>query len=250
VTDSARSLSPEEISANVKKAEAEAEAALAEAEKNRAEAAKLNAEARAASAAADSQECRAAVDKIGLEQAERMRQMEQAADSYYHEYYFGASVSGDSVKKCIDMLTFWHRTEPNCPIEIVFNSPGGSVIPGMELFDFIRFLSNSGHKITTVAMGYAASMGGILLQAGDHRIIGRESYLLIHEISAATGGKIGDMKDDVAFYDKICARVVDIFVSRSGGKLTKAKMKQSWQRRDWWIDSEEALRLGLVDEVR
>jgi ATP-dependent protease ClpP protease subunit len=87
------------------------------------------------------------------------------------------------------------------------------------------------------------------LQTGDTRWIGAQSYLMIHEISAGTGGKIGDMKDDVDFYDRICDRVVDIFVSRSG-KITKAAFKKKWQRTDWRLLADESLKLGFVDEIR
>ena len=85
---------------------------------------------------------------------------------------------------------------------------------------------------------------------GDVRVMGRESYLMIHEISAGAGGKIGEINDAVKFYERVCERVVDIFVSRSGGKCSRAQFKKNWNRADWWIDSAEALRWGFVDAVR
>jgi ATP-dependent protease ClpP protease subunit len=93
-------------------------------------------------------------------------------------------------------------------------------------------------------------MAGILLQSGDHRWIGRQSYLMIHEISAGAGGKIGELKDSVEFFDAICKRVVSIFVDRSEGKCTKARFVKGWTRTDWWLMSEDAHKLGFVDEIR
>jgi len=93
-------------------------------------------------------------------------------------------------------------------------------------------------------------MGGIALQAGDRRVIGKESYILVHQITAGTMGKIDQMKDDVHFYEHICDRVVDIFVARSSGKLTRQKMRKEWTGHDWWLDSTDALKYGVVDEVR
>ena len=77
-------------------------------------------------------------------------------------------------------LTEWHRLEPKCNIEIIFSSPGGSIIDGFELFDHIQHLRNEGHHVTTGSLGYAASMAGILLQSGDTRWIGHQAWMMIH----------------------------------------------------------------------
>jgi ATP-dependent Clp endopeptidase proteolytic subunit ClpP len=172
-----------------------------------------------------------------------------ARDEEHRVYQFRGTVDRDSVSRCITALSRWHRIDPECAIEIVFNSPGGSVIDGMALFDYLIQLGKT-HTVTTVCRGMAASMAGILLQAGTHRVIGAESYLMIHELSAITGGKVGEIEDSVKFYKTICDRVVDIFVKRSGGKCSKALFVKSWSRQDWWLTSAEALRLGFVDEIR
>jgi len=240
------------------KEEVDAEVAktLAEAAKAEAEAQKLSYEARKMAAEAASAEAQLQLDEMELAKVQEKRKNELANDSYHHVYNFNTRVDGSSCTACRAQLTAWHRRdreegdpEKPCAITIVFNSPGGSVIDGMALFDYIRWLSSQGHFITTICNGYAASMGGILLQAGDYRIMGKESYVLIHEIAASTGGKIGEMEDDVVFYHKICDRVIDIFVNRSGGKLTKRVMKANWTRKDWWLDSAESLKLGIVDEI-
>jgi ATP-dependent protease ClpP protease subunit len=122
----------------------------------------------------------------------------------------------------------------------------------MHLFDALTSYSKRGggtHEITMIVRGYAASMAAILLQSVDVRVIGPESYLLVHEISAGAIGKIGEMKDDMKWYERVCERIATIFVQRSGGKVTKAKFKANWTRKDWWLDSDEALRLGFVDKI-
>jgi len=93
-------------------------------------------------------------------------------------------------------------------------------------------------------------MAAILLQAASWRVIGRESWLLVHEVSADSSGKVGEMEDTVKMLEKMCARVADIFVERAEGKIDLETFTDSWGRKDWWMDSEEALRLGFVDEVR
>jgi ATP-dependent protease ClpP protease subunit len=225
-----------------------------------AETAKYNAEAQQALANARLLTAQALEKEAEAEcaayEATRARHIDRAwhlSDEHHHVFRFSEAVSDKSVSACMSTLARWHRDDPNCDIELIFYSPGGSVIAGMALFDEIKRLSLRGggtHKVTTGVAGYAASMAGILLQAGDVRWMGAESFLLVHEISGGTGGKIGDLSDTVDFYKSICERVVGIFVERSGGKCTKAKFVKSWQRTDWWLLSDEALRLGFVDEVR
>jgi ATP-dependent protease ClpP protease subunit len=225
-----------------------------------AETAKYNAEAQQALANARLLTAQALEKEAEAEcaayEAKRARHVDRAwdlSDEHHHVYRFSEAVSEKSVAACMATLARWHRDDPEGKFEIIFNSPGGSVIAGMALFDEIKRLSLRGggsHEITTGVAGYAASMAGILLQAGDIRWMGAESYLLIHEISAGTGGKIGDLTDAVEFYKAICARVVGIFVERADGKCSKAKFEKSWTRTDWWLLSDEALRLGFVDAVR
>lgn len=234
------------------KALAEAKAADAEAERRRAEADKLSAEAD--KARAEAAERAAIAARAELDAADRKRTADNDArdDERNHVFRFESVVNPNSTATCIKTLRRWHREDRTAPIEIVFMSPGGDVISGMALFDEITSLSEHGggsHRITTTIRGYAASMAGILLQSGDERVGGAESYLMIHEISAGTGGKIGEIKDEVKFYDRICARVVDIFVSRAGGKITKASFIKRWTRQDWWLDSTEALKCGFIDKI-
>jgi ATP-dependent Clp endopeptidase proteolytic subunit ClpP len=245
---------PEEIAADIAKAEAEAEQARAEAAKARAEVERIGIDIRSAELALKSQELNlkqttmsTRIAEIDLERKEEARQDEKAADRYYHTYLFGDDVNETSVARCKKQLTQWQRLEPGCSIEIVFDSPGGSVIDGMHLFDYMQLLRLNGHHIRTVALGYAASMAGILLQAGDERVMGRESYMLIHEIQAGAIGTIGKMEDQMKFLHKIQDRVIDIFLARSG--MSKRTFVRGWRRKDWWLTAEEALKLGFCDAI-
>lgn len=213
-----------------------------------AEARKAEAEAKRAEADATETLINIRFNEINLHDRERKEAEDLADNRYHHVYFFADQVNESSVSRCVDRLTEWHRLSPDCEIEIIFNSPGGSVIPGMALFDYIRLLRRQGHKVTTVALGYAASMAGILLQAGDHRVIGQEAYVLIHEISAGAVGKIGEIEDEVKFIKKIQGRVLDIFAERSTKK--REYFARHWRRKDWWLDSAECKKLGIVDEVR
>lgn len=245
-----RELTPEEIAAQVAKDKAEAEQSVAEADRIRAEVEKTKAETEEAKAKASVASCMAEKARFDLEVSKEKHQRYLSSDERDKVYRFLSPVNSQSVKDCIDSLTYWHRTDPECNITMVLSSPGGEVMSGMALYDFMKYLSSKGHHITTICSGYAASMAGIILQAGDTRVCGKESYILIHEVSAGAIGKIGEMEDEVNFVKKICERVMGIFIDRSGGKLTKRVLKKNWTRKDWWLASDEALRLGVVDEIR
>lgn len=192
----------------------------------------------------------AEIAEIRMRAEMRDEEFELAQDMRHYEYTFAAGVDDQQVERCIRQLKFWERSTPEPgKVTLTICSPGGSVVAGMRLFDHITAMRGRGWYFTTVVRGYAASMGGILLQAGDERVIGPESYILIHEVSTIALGKIGEIEDEVEWMKMIQERVLDIFASRSGGKVTKAALRRKWSRKDWWLDSDEALRLGIVDRV-
>jgi len=185
--------------------------------------------------------------EAGTRSVERSEKELLAQAKYQHVYHFTDAVGSSTTQACMRQIDIWHHDDPACRFEICFSSPGGSVIDGMALFDYLLQMREAGHHVTTSTIGMAASMAGILLQAGDVRRMGRESYLLIHEVSFGAGGKIGEVEDEVKFIKKIQERVLKIFAERS--HLSIGQLKNRWERKDWWLDSDEALKLGLIDEI-
>ena len=232
------------------KKEIAADIALKEAEARKMEADAKNAEAlfRKNEIEADKSAVELQFKKMDLIAKEEKRAKEKAADEENFLYRFGSEVSSSSVSSCIKKLTEWHRINPKCNIEVIFSSPGGSIIDGFELFDHIQHLRNEGHHIATGTLGYAASMAGILLQAGDTRWIGQQAWMMIHRAAFGAYGKTFEIEDEVKFVKRMEERILDIFTSRSN--LTRNKIKRNWERKDWWISAEEALELKLVDEIR
>lgn len=221
----------------------------AEAERARAEARKFSFEADQAAAEAYKAQLEARASLLEVEKKERERREADASDVHHHVYRFTGAVDQSSVDKAITKLTEWHRLAGEaCEMEIVFFSPGGAVIPGFALFDHLRWLSSQGHKITTGCTGMAASMGGILMQAGDHRWMSGEAWYMIHRAAFGAAGKTFEIEDEVEWVKRIEARIINIFTARS--HLTTSKIKRNWDRKDWWIDSNQALEYGLVDEIR
>ena len=173
--------------------------------------------------------------------------IEAAKDFHNHFYLFSDATDLRNVTNCIEVLGIWHRLAPTCDIEIAFHSSGGSVMAGMMLFDFISRLKAT-HKVTTSVLGYSASMAAILLQAGTHRVVGKETFVLLHEITGQAVGKVGEIEDTAGFLKKIQQHVISIFLARSGGRIEREVFEKNWAR-EWWLDSEEMVRWGLADEV-
>lgn len=234
MSDESNERTPEEIQAGLDKIHADTQASLADARKTLAE--------------AEEAEIKVQEARLRLERVEREHRIKLSEDQENHVYRFSGSVGDESVHDCMKKLTHWSRIDPGCDMEIVFSSGGGSIIAGFELFDFIQSLRNSGHLVTTGSLGYAASMAGVLLQAGETRWIGQQSWMMIHRAAFGAFGKTFEVEDEVKFVKRIEERIINIFTTRSS--LTSAKIKRNWDRKDWWLSADECLELGLVDEIR
>ena len=197
-------------------------------------------EARKLAAEADREELR-------LETEKRMLAMELASNRFHRVYHFDTPVNELSVKTCIMQLTEWHRIFPEYAMDLIFNSPGGDLIEGFALFDYILHLRKEGHHITTTALGMAASTAGVLLQAGDKRVMGPDAWLLIHQGSYGVGGSVGAIEDTVEWMKKVRSRVLDIYAMRS--TMPRDKIEISLERKDWWMSAQEALEHGFIDEI-
>lgn len=160
-------------------------------------------------------------------------------------YTFYAEVGEESVRAAMQTLATWSRREPGAPITLVLNSPGGRVLDGLALYDFLLRLRGQGHRLRIEVLGRAASMGGILMQAGDERVIGPNAFLLIHEVSGGAEGRSSELGDRVEFYGLMEKRLLAILAERSS--MTERQIKARWQRKDWWLSADEAVTLGFAD---
>ena len=187
------------------------------------------------------------ITEFELDREEERRKAELSTDFMNRIYRFTDDIDESSVRKCMSTINYWYYDKVDVPCEIVFNSDGGD-LSGFPLYDFIRDKVYQGMPIITTAMGVCASMASILLQAGSTREMTAESYILIHQMQGFNLGTMGDMEDKMDWYNKMMDRTAEIYACRS--KLTTEKVKENWNRKQWWITSEEALEMGLVDRVR
>lgn len=216
---------------------------------------KMNAEADLSAAELEIRVAELRTFKASAESAEMVLKMSRdkealynASDAKHHTVRFIGTVNGNTAASAVEKLVSYHRIAPECAITFVIDSGGGDIIAGFHLFDTLLWLRENNHHITTVALGMAASMGGVLLQAGSTRIMAPQSSLLIHEAQFATSGSFGQVEDQVEYVKKLQDRILDILAERS--TLSKRQIKTRWMRKNWWLMADEALTLGFVDDIK
>jgi len=223
-------------------------------QQKKAHARKLNAEADLAEAELliRSQELRSMT--ANAERAEQIAEIELAKHRLYHAsdhehrtIRFLGQVTSNSVKGTVEKLVTFHRIDPGCEVTMIIDSPGGGIIEGFHLFDTMLWMRAKGHHITTIANGMAASMGGVLMQAGSKRIMTPQASMLIHEAQFAAMGTFGEVEDEVNYVKMLQDRILGILAERS--TLSKGQIRRKWKRKNWWLMAEEALELGFVDAI-
>jgi ATP-dependent protease ClpP protease subunit len=182
---------------------------------------------------------------LARERDERDREVHDAAQ---HTYQFFDVVDRDTVADCMAECNYWSYRDPGCDITVMFDTPGGGVLAGMHLYDFLGELKRRGHRVVTGTRGAAASIGAVLLQAGDHRTMGAESYLLFHPVAVLIGSDDSELSGQFELAQMVDGRIMSLLVERSHMALTDVQAGMS--RESWWVNATEALTLGLVDEIR
>jgi ATP-dependent protease ClpP protease subunit len=224
--------------------------------KGLAEEMKLREEARKFAAEADQAQLVTAKYQIDYDRENHKRQKELSSDEFYHRYMFDEGVAEPSVRQCITQLSEWERMagSEKLVIEMVIDSPGGSIFDGFHLIDYIRSMQSHGHVINTTALGMSASMAGVLLQVGTTRRMAANSMLLIHEAQFHAYGSYGNVMDEVEMVRKLHEKILSLYATRAqqakgDAAMTKAQLAKRWQRTDFWLDAIESEKYGFVDEI-
>lgn len=128
-------------------------------------------------------------------------------------------------------------------IKLRINSYGGSVFAGMAILDTIRNLDSEVH---TYIDGAAASAATIISVAGKKRFIGKNSMMLIHQLSSGSYGKFSEMEDEMENNRRIMKMIKDVYK-----QYTKVPMKQIEEilKHDLWFDAAKCLEFGLIDQI-
>lgn len=147
------------------------------------------------------------------------------------------------VANTIQAQLLYMNAVSNDPITIYVNSPGGYVIDGLAIYDTMRFVKS---KIITVCTGMAASMASIILVGGDERKILPNAKVLIHQPWGGMGGTAADLTIAVEEINKDKKKLYEILSKHTGQPYEKI-VEDS--QRDFWLNAEEALAYGCIDEI-
>lgn len=131
-------------------------------------------------------------------------------------------------------------------VEVEINSPGGSVFEGQRIFNALRSMSARGVEITTRVNGLAASMGSVILMAGDKREITTGSRVMIHEASTIAAGDARALRRQSDLLEGISAEIAGIYADRTGGDV---KAIRQMMLAETWMDATEAKENGFVDSI-
>lgn len=159
--------------------------------------------------------------------------------------FLWGQVDDDSAKHIIDRLMYLEMVEPGKEIQLIINSPGGYVTAGFAIYDTMKAISS---PVSTIATGLAASMGSILLSAGEkgRRFVMPLARVMIHQPSGGARGKSADIEIQMSEIVKTKELSAQILADNCG--QTFEKIMADFDR-DFWLSAEESVAYGIVDKM-
>ena len=145
----------------------------------------------------------------------------------------------------VAQLLFLEAENPSKEISMYINSPGGVVTSGLSIYDTMQYIRP---KVSTVCIGQAASMGSLLLTAGEPgmRFSLPNSRVMVHQPSGGYQGQATDILIHARETEKLKRRLNEIYVKHTGNELA---VVESALERDNFMSADEAKAWGLIDEV-
>ncbi len=142
-------------------------------------------------------------------------------------------------------LLFLESVDAKRDVQLFINSPGGSVIAGLGIYDTMQYVAPD---VSTICTGMAASMGSVLLAAGTKgkRTALEHSRVMIHQPSGGMQGQFTDMEISYNLIKDLRKELYDIYVRHTDKTFEEIETDCM---RDNWMTAEEAKKYGLVDEV-
>ena len=160
--------------------------------------------------------------------------------------FLGTEINSDVANIINSQLLYLEMDNPNKPITMYINSPGGSVYDGMSIYDVTKFISCPIH---TTCLGTAASMAAVLLSSGDkgHRYALPHSQIMLHSPSGGTGRVTSpDFKIAAKEMEKCETMLYNVLAENME---TDYETIKNMCDRDFWMTPEEAVNLKVIDEI-
>jgi ATP-dependent Clp protease protease subunit len=145
----------------------------------------------------------------------------------------------------VAQLIYLSNEDPEAPIQMYISSPGGSVYAGMAIYDTMQMIPN---QISTVAVGFTASFGTVLLTAGTkgHRYTLPNATIHMHQPHGGAQGQASDIEIQAREMLRLKQRLNEILAESTGKDI---KTIENDTNRDTYMTAEQAVEYGLVDKL-
>jgi len=154
-------------------------------------------------------------------------------------------VNDQTANLVVAQLLFLESENPDKDISFYINSPGGSVSAGMAIYDTMQFIKPD---VSTLCIGFAASMGAFLLAAGEKgkRFSLPNSKIMIHQVLGGARGQATDIEIHARDILKTREQMNRILADRTGQSFEKIARDTE---RDYFLTADESKEYGLIDQV-
>ena len=163
--------------------------------------------------------------------------------------FLGTEVNSTVANLLVAQMLFLEQTDPDTPIHLYINSPGGSVYAGLAIYDIMQHISC---PVYTYCTGLAASMGSLLLSAGEagHRYSLPHSRIMIHQPLGGARGQCSDIQIQAKEIQELKDQLNGIYIKHLPPEIkrTLAQMEKLTDR-DNYLTPQKAVSLGLIDDV-
>ena len=159
--------------------------------------------------------------------------------------FLGTEVNDYTANVIQAQLLYLDSVDSDRDISIYLNTPGGSVYAGLGIYDTMQFVKS---KVATICTGMAASMGAVLLVAGEKgmRAALPHSRVMIHQPLGGIQGQASDIEITAREILKLKDELYQIISDHSGQTMDKIRQDAD---RDYWMTAKEALEYGMIDKV-
>ncbi len=180
---------------------------------------------------------------------EKEGHVERAWDVYSRLFrdriiYLGTPINDDVANLIVAQLLLLDSQDPDSDIKMYINSPGGEVVAGLQIYDVMQYVKPD---IVTVCLN-ASSMASVLLAAGTRgkRFALPNAEVMIHQGSAGFGGSTPDIEVQYRHLAKLINKLIELLALHTGQPVDKVKHDSE---RDYFMDAQEAIDYGIVDEI-
>ena len=154
-------------------------------------------------------------------------------------------INDDVADVIIKQLLYLNKINPNKPINLYINSPGGSVTAGFAIIDTMNLISN---PVYTICCGMAASMGSMILVSGEkgHRYCQENAEVMIHQPLGGAKGQASDIQIVAKHIQRTKEKLIKMMSDATGKSIETIEKDMD---RDNYLDAKDALEYGIVDKI-